>query len=78
MNEDLAKEVWSETAMLELLGCNKKQLRRLTLEGGLPGVRLERGFYVYLAGDVRKWLADRKSGRATPVTDAAGVCHDSP
>lgn len=59
-NEDLAKEVWSEQGMTELFGCTKKQLRRMTLEGGLPAVRLERGLYVYLATDVRKWLASRR------------------
>ena len=71
MNTDLAKEVWSEPGMMELLGCTKGQLRRLTLEGGLPAVRLERGFYVYLAGDVSKWLAARKSGPAATVSQAA-------
>ena len=70
MIADLAKEVWSEQGMTELLGCTKGQLRRLTLEGGLPAVRLERGFYVYLAGDVSKWLASRKSGRGATVTQA--------
>lgn len=70
MSTDLAKEVWSEESMMELLGCTKKQLRRLTLDGGLPAVRLERGFYVYLAGDVLKWLAARKSGRGASVSRA--------
>ena len=70
MITDLAKEVWSEQGMMELLGCTKGQLRRLTLEGGLPAVRLERGFYVYLAGDVSTWLAARKSGRGATVTQA--------
>ena len=68
MNTDLAKEVWSEQGMMELLGCTKMQLRRLTLECGLPAVRLERGFYVYLAGDVSKWLAARKSGRGATAS----------
>ena len=70
MISDLAKEVWSEQGMMELLGCTKGQLRRLTLECGLPAVRLERGFYVYLAGDVSKWLAARKSGPGATVTQA--------
>jgi hypothetical protein len=56
--------------MMELLGCTKKQLRRLTLEGGLPAVRLERGFYVYLAADVGKWIAVRKSGPDATATQA--------
>ena len=70
MISDLAKEVWSEQGMMDLMGCTKKQLRRLTLECGLPAVRLERGFYVYLAGDVSQWLAARKSGRGATVTQA--------
>jgi hypothetical protein len=78
MNEDLAREVWSEQSMTELLGCTKKQLRRQTLENGLPAIRLQTGLYVYLTGDVRKWLLDRKSGQGVGVTDARGGCHDSP
>ena len=70
MNDELAKEVWSEPSMMELLGCTKKQLRRLTLECGLRGIRLQQGLYVYLAGDVRKWLADRQSGVERTVTTA--------
>lgn len=69
MNTDLAKEVWSEQGMTELLGCTKAQLRRLTLECGLPAVRLERGFYVYLAGDVSKWLAAQPVGRGATVSE---------
>ena len=70
MNTDLTKEVWSEQGMMELLGCTKEQLRRLTLEGGLPAVRLERGLYVYMAGPVLGWLAARKSGRGATVSRA--------
>ena len=77
MNDDLAKQVWSETSMQELLGCKKPQLRRLTLEGSLPAIRLERGLYVYLAEDVRKWLADKKSGQGKSVTQAEVDSHDS-
>lgn len=69
MNVDLAKEVWSEEGIMELLGCTKKQLRQLTLEGSLPAIRLQRGFYVYLAEDVRKWLADRRTGSGAFVTE---------
>jgi hypothetical protein len=68
-SQNLAQEIWSETGMQELLGCTKKQLRRLTLEGGLPAIRLERGLYVYLAGDVRRWLADKKNRPDATVTD---------
>lgn len=75
MNEnlDLAKEVWSEPGMQELLGCTKKQLRRLTLEYDLPAIRLQTGLYVYLAGEVRQWLDERKSGKHQPKNEAAGV-----
>ncbi len=66
-NEDLAKAIWSEAGLMELLGCTKKQVRRLTLEDGLPGIRLERGLYVYLAGDVLKWLAAKKSSQGSAV-----------
>ena len=64
---DLAKKIWSEQGIMELLGCTKMQLRRLTLEGGLPAVRLERGFYVYRAADVSKWLAAQPVGRGATV-----------
>ncbi len=70
MNTDLAKEVWSEQGMMELFGCTKKQLRRLTLEGELPGIRLQSGLYVYLAGDVQKWLVDHKPHQGSAVTES--------
>ena len=38
--------------------------------GGLPSVRLERGLYVYLAGEVGAWLAARKSGPGATVSHA--------
>lgn len=69
---ELAKEVWSEQAMIELLGCSKTQLRRLTLEGGLRGVRLQAGLYVYLAEDVRKWLVDLRDGSGPSESRVAG------
>ena len=71
-NEDLAKSIWSEAGMMELLGCRKQQLRRLTLEGGLPGIRLEKGWYVYHSSDVLKFLAARKSDQGSAVSDAEG------
>jgi len=72
MNEerDLAKAVWSEAGLTELLGCNRRQLRRLTLEAGLPGVRLQTGIYVYLAEDVLQWLTERRTGSGQSVGDA--------
>lgn len=68
---DLAKLVWSETAMLELLGCKRSTLRRFVLEGGLPAVRLQAGMYCFLAGDVANWLEGRKVTRQAAVSDAA-------
>lgn len=70
-NNDIAKMVWSEEAIQQLLGCTKKRLRRLTLQDdGIPSVRLERGLYVYLASDVLRWIEERKSNPGSPVTDA--------
>ena len=70
MKMDLAKEIWSEQGMMELLGCTKSELRRLTLECGLPAVRLGRGVYVYLAEDVSNWLVARKTSRHATVSTA--------
>ena len=67
---DLAQEFWSEPRMTELFGCTKKQLRRQTLEDGLPGIRLERGLYIYRAKDVLNWVAAKQSGRGSVVSDS--------
>ena len=61
---DLAAEIWHEQSMTELFGCTKSQIRRLTLEGVLPGVRLERGLYVFLARDVLDALRSLKASQA--------------
>ena len=66
MSMDLAKSVWSEQGLMELFGCSKKQVRRLTLEGGLAGIRLGSGLYVFLAEDVIKWLLDKRHRFAAP------------
>ena len=60
---EIAKEVWNETAMAELLGCTPEQVRSLALEGDLPKIRVQRGLYVFLAPDVLKWLEAKKSGQ---------------
>ena len=70
INVDLALEFWSEPRMTELFGCTKKQLRRLTLDGGLPACRLERGLYIYRAKDVSNWVAAKESGRGSVVSDS--------
>ncbi len=53
-------KILSEERMIRLFGGNRKQLRLLTLEDGLPAVRLMRGWYVYRATDVIKWINKRK------------------
>jgi len=69
-NERLDDILWSEPRMQTLLGCAKKQLRRLTLEEGLPGIRLERGLYVYKAPEVLNWIESRKTGCRSVVSDS--------
>jgi hypothetical protein len=60
---DMAKLVWNEAGIAELLGCTPEQVRSLALEGDLPKIRVQRGLYVFLAPDVLKWLEDKKSGQ---------------
>ena len=67
---ELAKEVWSETALAEVLGVTGKQLRRMILEDNAPGIRLERGKYVFMARDVLNWLETKKSGRGCGVNES--------
>ncbi len=59
---DLAKEIWSEEAVLELLGVQRNQLANLRVKHDLPAVRLARGVRVYLAGDVLEWVRGRAKG----------------
>jgi predicted site-specific integrase-resolvase len=62
-NLEIAKEVWNETAMADLLGVTSKQLRWMVLEGGAPAIRLAKGKYIFMAGDVLKWLEAKKSSQ---------------
>lgn len=48
--------VYSEAAMLELLGIDKKTLDDLRRERGFPAVRLTTRARVYLADEVLAWL----------------------
>ena len=59
LNQPLAELVYSEDALLELLGTNKKQLARLRLEKEFPCVYLSRYSRVYMARDVFQWLEKR-------------------
>ena len=52
----LEQLVYSEAAMLELLGVDKGTLDDLRREKGLPFVRLTTRARVYLADDVLAWL----------------------
>jgi len=52
----LEQLVYSEAAMLELLGVDKKTLDDLRRERGFPAVRLTARARVYLADEVLDWL----------------------
>ena len=52
----LEQVAYSEEAMLELLGIDKKTLDDLRREKGLPFVRLTARARVYLADEVLDWL----------------------
>lgn len=55
----LEQTVYSEAAMLELLGVDKKTLDDLRREKGLPFVRLTARARVYLADEVLGWLKEQ-------------------
>ena len=59
---DLAKELWSEEAVQELLGVKRNQLANLRAKHDLPAVRLARGVRVYLAEDLLAWVGSRRKG----------------
>ena len=52
----LEQLVYSEEAMFELLGVDKKVLDDLRREKGFPAVRLTTRSRVYLADEVLAWL----------------------
>lgn len=55
-NSPLEQLVYSEAAMLELLGIDKKTLDDLRREKDFPFVRLTTRARVYLADEVLAWL----------------------
>lgn len=62
MKLPLEQEVYSEAAMLELLGVDKKVLDDLRREKGFPAVRLTTRARVYLADEVLGWLKQKSGG----------------
>ena len=56
----LEQLVYSEDAILELLGIDKKTLDDLRREKGFPFVRLTTRQRVYLAKDVLEWVERQK------------------
>ena len=54
--------VYSEAAMLELLGIEKETLDDLRRERGFPAVRLTARARVYMAHEVLAWLKQRARG----------------
>ena len=65
---DLAKTIWSEESVLDLLGVKRNQLANLRARRGLPAVRLARGVRVYLAEDLLAWVKKRRNGGETDET----------
>lgn len=55
----LEQLVYSEVAMLELLGIDKQTLDDLRREKGFPFVRLTTRARVYLADEVLEWLKEQ-------------------
>jgi hypothetical protein len=55
----LEQLIYSEAAMLELLGIDKKTLDALRLDKGFPFVRLTTRSRVYLSDKVLAWLKEQ-------------------
>ena len=55
----LEQLVYSEAAMLELLGIDKETLDDLRREKGFPFVRLTARARIYLADEVLAWLKEQ-------------------
>ena len=60
---ELEKLVWSEQALIELLGVSRKQLDVLRLEKGLPCVLLNRKTRLYFSDEVLKFLEEIRERR---------------
>lgn len=63
MTGDLAKEVWSETALAELFGIPVKKVQYMRREKGLPAIKLTRTVSVYLTEEIEEYLAERRKAR---------------
>lgn len=62
LKQPLEQLVYSEVAMLELLGVGKETLDDLRREKGFPFVRLTMRSRVYLADEVLGWLKEQARG----------------
>ena len=61
MSENLEAKVYSEGAMLELLGIDRKALDALRYDKDFPTVKLSARARVYLADEVLAWLKERST-----------------
>ena len=57
----LEQLVYSEDALCELLGIDKKVLDTLRRDRGFPAIRLTSRARVYLASDVLEWMTKHKT-----------------
>jgi len=63
LEQPIDQKVWSEQAMMELLGVNRKQLARLIHDKNLPVVRLTRNIKVFFADEVLTFLEEVRQRR---------------
>ena len=59
-NRTLEQKVWSEQALLEVLGIEKRALDKLRLEDDFPYIRLTVEARVYLADAILNWLNNHR------------------
>ena len=60
---ELEKLIWSEQAMMELLGVSKKQLARLRREKDFPCIHLTRNIILYLSDEVLDFVQEVRKRR---------------
>lgn len=60
---EIQNQIWSERAMMELLGVTKKQLDGLRIDKGLPCVHLNRRVRIYFADEVLGFLNEVRDRR---------------
>ena len=58
--DNLEQKAWSEQALCELLGIEKRTLDKLRNEDSFPFVRLTAKARVYLSDDVLNWLQEHR------------------